>query len=246
MWEDDIEEATTLVGVFPADGSRFTELQTEAGGVCTLETGIVHGGSNSVKCVAPATGSAKADLGRQDVSNEIPDQPAPPRFGQRADPEVWAETWFYVRETGNCEGLYLWDIEETAANSAGLRILCKTDPDSGVDYLKMNSEFGPSFQPDPPFIQFPFDEWVRVRVYVKFHIMRGIVRLWVNDTVVLDQRGQTARRRRSAYDSLQWGATINASDRAQTVYFDDVKIWNTDPGWSAPPPSQRKSPPRVR
>jgi len=81
MWEDDMESATTLIGLFPTDGSRFTELQTEAGGVCSLETAVVHSGSNSVKCLAPATGSAKADLGRQDVSGEISGQIAPPRFG---------------------------------------------------------------------------------------------------------------------------------------------------------------------
>ncbi len=233
MWDDDLEEAATLTDLFPADASRFTQLQAEHGGVCTLETSIVHGGSSSVRCHAPATGSAKADLGRQDVSRDVPDQPAPPRFGQDADQELWAEMWLYVREAGLCEGLFLWDIEESAANNAGLRIHCKTDPATGVDYLKMNSEFGPSFQPDPPYIQFPFDEWARVRVYVRFQARGGIVKIWVNDALVLDAVGPTARRRRSIYDSIQWGATINASDRAQTVYVDDVKIWNTDPAWEA-------------
>jgi hypothetical protein len=246
MWEDDLEGVTTLIGLLPADASRFTQLQTEQGGVCALETRVVHSGSNSVKCFTAATGSAKADLGRQDASGEIPGQPAPPHFGQRADQEVWAETWFYVLDAGNCEGLFLWDIEESAANNGGLRIHCKSDPDSGVDYVKMNSEFGPSFQPDPPFIQFPFEQWVRVRVYVRFHTRHGIVRIWVNDALVLDQMGQTARRRKSIYDSIQWGATINSSDRPQTVYFDDVKIWNTDPGWSAAPPRRIESLPHVR
>lgn len=233
MWEDDLEGAETLADLFPPDASRFTQLQVEDGGACALEAIIVHGGSNAVRCYAAATGSAKADLGRQDVSREIPDQPAPPRFGQIADQELWAETWFYVPDAGNCEGLFLWDVEESAANNAGLRIHCKSDPETGVDYLKMNSEFGPSFQPAPPFIQFPFDQWVRVRVYVKFHIRRGIVRIWIDERLVLDATGPTARRWRSIYDSIQWGATINASDRPQTVYFDDVKLWNTDPGWEA-------------
>jgi len=111
-----------------------------------------------------------------------------PQSGQDADQELWAEMWLYVREAGLCEGLFLWDIEESAANNAGLRIHCKTDPATGVDYLKMNSEFGPSFQPDPPYIQFPFDEWARVRVYVRFQARGGIVKIWVNrrkKTVIL-------------------------------------------------------------
>jgi hypothetical protein len=40
------------------------------------------------------------------------------------------------------------------------------------------------------------------------------------------------------YDSIQWGATINVSGRPQTVYVDDVKIWNADPGWPPPPTSR--------
>jgi hypothetical protein len=230
-WEDDLEDAARLLDLFPADGSRFTQLQVEQGGACTLEHEVVRSGSNSVKCVAPGVGQPKADLGRQDATDEIPSQPAPPHFGQTADQELWAEMWFYVLDAGSCEGLFLWDIEESAANSAGLRVHCKTDPASGVDYLKINSEFGASFQPDPPFIQLPFDRWVRVRVYVKFHVLAGSVKIWVDDMPVLDATGRTARTRRSIYDSLQWGITVNASGRTQTVYFDDVSIWNRDPGW---------------
>ena len=231
VWEDDLENATRLVDLFPADGSRFTQLQVEQGGACALDHEIVRGGANSVKCVAPGVGQPKADLGRQDATSEIPSQPAPPRFGQLADQELWAEMWFYVLDAGSCEGLFLWDIEESVANSAGLRVYCKTDPGSGVDYLKMNSEFGNSFQPDPPFIQLPFAQWVRVRVYVKFHVLVGAVKIWIDDTLVLDATGRTARARRSIYDSIQWGITVNASGRAQTVYVDDVSIRNRDPGW---------------
>lgn len=230
-WQDDLEDAATLVDLFPPDGSRFTQLQTEHGGACALETDIVHGGATAVRCVAPATGDAKADLGRQDITRDVPAQPAPPRFGQAADPELWAEMWLNVVDAGGCEGLFLWDIEESAANNAGLRVHCKTDAATGIDYLKMNSEFGPSFQPPAPYIQFPFDRWARLRVYIRFHAWVGTVRLWVDDALVLDARGPTARRWRSVYDSVQWGATINASDRTQVVYVDDVKIWNTDPGW---------------
>ena len=231
VWEDDLENATRLLDLFPADGSRFTQLQVEQGGACVLDHEIVRAGSNSVKCVAPGVGQPKADLGRQDATGEIPSQPAPPRFGQLADQELWAEMWFYLLDAGSCEGLFLWDIEESVANSAGLRVHCKTDPGTGVDYLKMNSEFANSFQPDPPFIQLPFEQWVRVRVYVRFHVLAGTVKIWVDDMLVLNATGRTARTRRSIYDSIQWGITVNASGRAQTVYFDDVSIHNRDPGW---------------
>ena len=77
----------------------------------------------------------------------------------------------------------------------------------------------------------PDERWIRVRVSIKFRVLGGAVKIWVDDALVLDATGRTARTRRSIYDSIQWGITINASGRAPTVYFDDVSIWNRDPGW---------------
>ncbi|NOY99506.1 MAG: hypothetical protein GXP40_09975 [Chloroflexi bacterium] len=228
---DGFEDAKELTDLGPEDLSRWHGGQlTVDGNTVELTTEQVHSGVQAVKFVAqPYDGSnaSKADLYRSGLPFQDAD-------------EVWTEMWVYLvggTDTGN---LFLWDLEAPdtcilfTCQSPGRRLYL-----SGLNGDELVSDLGKWWrgrafrQPRGEALSFPKDRWVRLRVYLYLSPGKdGRMRVWQDDDLVLDAVGRTLPASGAVYSRLQVGITANGNEfDTNTVYIDDVSIWDTDPAW---------------
>lgn len=238
---DGFENAATLADLFPANFSRWTGMQQEpAGNTISLSTARVHSGTQSLKCFAQPYDGVHAS--KADIYNEIL------HFvnGQ----EVWTECWYFLEGGHATANVFLWDLEAPATctsaiacpeagngricNSPGRRLYL-----SGPDGRWLKSDMGKwcigqNFEQDAGHeVNLPLDQWVRVRVYMRLLADNtGVMKVWQNDALLINEVGLTLPRADSIYERLQVGLTANGNETAaQTLYIDDVQIWNQPPGW---------------
>jgi polysaccharide lyase-like protein len=87
-------------------------------------------------------------------------------------------------------------------------------------------------------IPFPLDQWVHVRVHIQFSEDEfGRVKIWQDDTKVVDQRGRTLPTADSVIDFVQIG--ITATPVESVLHVDDVQVSRIP---ISPRPPRRRTP----
>lgn len=177
-----------------------------------------HSGKASLKCHCPAKTSsmicAKASLSTSLVYFEEGE-------------DVWYQAWYYV--AGDVRPFTLVDLEaDLVHNSPGIRVMLYDDGEMGVE-LKAASK--PQFrQKGDVKVKFPTDRWVQATWHV--HLDSGAdgrVRLWQDDRLIVDAKGQTHPFRTAVYNSLEVGVSAHSfGDRPTTLFVDDVLL-TTEP-----------------
>ena len=148
--------------------------------------------------------------------------------------------WVYNSGSTDSANLFLWDLEASktyillSCQSPG-RELYLSEPNG--DWLK--SDFGKWFrgkdfhQVCGEEISFPKNRWVRLRVYMFLSPEQdGLMRVWQDENLILDQTGITLPTADAIYDRMQLGNTANGNDTdLNTLYLDNVSIWDQNSGW---------------
>jgi hypothetical protein len=94
----------------------------------------------------------------------------------------------------------------------------------------LNAMHKPKYQQSPSDrVVFPVDQWVQVTWHVYLHPDQGRVRIWQDDTIVVDETGPTLPFAGMLYNSLEVGISAHSfGDQTATLFVDDIVV-NTDP-----------------
>jgi len=139
-------------------------------------------------------------------------------FADRGD-EVNYEARYYISK-GMPETIL--DLENKWFDeSPGIRLMLLND-----DYLVAELKYGlkPLYrQIGTTNIGFPKNQWVKLKVYFLLDCnSNGIVKVWQNDVLIIDQKGQTLPTSNSIQTNIEIG--ITACDQETEMYMDDVKV----------------------
>ncbi|NIA15900.1 MAG: hypothetical protein GWP08_17690 [Nitrospiraceae bacterium] len=241
IFDDGFENADVFEDLFPLDGSRWFNYIEDTGNTIDLEkTSPVHSGTQSLFCFAlkyGGTNASKAMISKDDLTFANGDK-------------VWTEQWVYLLGGTDTLSVFLWDLEApatctdavscpnegagTICNSPGRRLFL-----SGPTGEWLKSDMGKwcvgdeFFQTPGQELAFPKDQWVRLRVYMELSdTTSGVMKVWQNNDLVLDATGITLPRADSIFSRIQVGITANGNEvDDNTMWVDDVKIWDQDPQW---------------
>lgn len=134
----------------------------------------------------------------------------------------------YWLEPADCGFTTLVDLEATAFEQhAGIRLALR-----GGRYLACELKFAdkPMYtQPREGHREFPRGRWVQVTWELTLATARegadaGRVRVWQDDALVIDARGQTLPLPDTIYDSLEIGLSAIAGPERAVLHVDDVEI----------------------
>lgn len=78
-------------------------------------------------------------------------------------------------------------------------------------------------------------EWIRIRLHFRKNsgASDGIMRLWIDDSLVLDHENLNASLGSYAYwdRGYFFGSDNSGSPNTSAIYLDDLKLYDADPGW---------------
>ncbi len=137
--------------------------------------------------------------------------------------DVWFSAWYYFEKIG--EFNTLMDLETTfVRNHPGMRIRLSHG------YLDFElAKWVPKYiyrQPKGDRIPFPIARWVHVKVHLLLSDKEdGIVQLWQDDKLIIDQRGQTLPFAKAVYNDLEIGLSAHSAGPGSAIlYVDDLII----------------------
>jgi hypothetical protein len=141
--------------------------------------------------------------------------------------DVWFSAWYYLEEP--VEFITIMDLETSYVRGwPGMRVRLHHG------YLELElAKWEPNVvyrQPESQRIPFPTGEWVHVEAHLLLSEDReGVIQLWQNDVLIINQSGQTLPFENAVYDSLEIGLTAfsHGSDTI-VLYVDDLRI-SADP-----------------
>ena len=84
----------------------------------------------------------------------------------------------------------------------------------------------PKYQQSPSDrVVFPVDQWVQVTWHVYLHPDQGRVRIWQDDTLVVDETGPTLPFAGMLYNSREVGISAHSfGDQTATLFVDDIVV----------------------
>jgi hypothetical protein len=137
--------------------------------------------------------------------------------------DVWYSAWYYYEKIGKFNTLM--DLESTyVLGYPGMRICLN----SGYLYFELakwtpKSLYRQNVSPETPF---PIKRWVHIKTRLRLSEGEdGIVQLWQDGKLIIDQRGQTLPFAGAVYNSLEIGLSAHAfGPNTAVLYVDDVVI----------------------
>lgn len=193
----------------------------------SLDSMITHSGNQSFKAVALAStdsgGASKASIMKQKMA-----------FWEKE--VVYLSAWYYLVGDQSEEWLFLMDLEERAAISAGpgMRLALVGDA-LRVEHKYKNKDI---IQATASQLVFPRNEWVHVEMEVKLsQKKKGYVKVWQNGTLILNQDNwktlpsdflYSQQGTKGMYSSVEFGITANSHDHSTVLYVDDIVVKRLD------------------
>ncbi|QNL20401.1 heparin lyase I family protein [Hyphobacterium sp. CCMP332] len=131
--------------------------------------------------------------------------------------DFWFEAKFYI--SGNLPTT-LADFESSFFfESPGPRIIFRGDQ------LAIENKFNEKLtfdQPEQSAIPFPTNQWVTVKVHLTYDVQNGIVQMWQDGELIIDQIGPTIPLELWIHDRIEFG--ISATSNECTLYMDDIRF----------------------
>lgn len=172
-----------------------------------------HGGRTALKCVAPAPTKGMI-TSKSSLSS--------PLIYFRKGDDVWFRASYYAEET---RPLTLMDLEcEWIEQHGGIRLYLD---EGGLLQAELKALDKPKFKQSlTNAISFPLDRWVNVRAhFLLSDDADGVIQIWQDGTLIVDQRGTTLPLPRAIYTSLEVGISAHSfGNRTATLWVDDVAI----------------------
>ncbi|OVE75852.1 hypothetical protein BVX97_03330 [bacterium E08(2017)] len=141
--------------------------------------------------------------------------------------DVWFSAWYYIEKCG--EFLTLMDLESTYVRQhPGMRIrLSNGYLDFELAKWRPKSMYR---QPKDTRVKFPVEQWVHIKAHLFLSEKEdGIIQLWQNDKLIIDQKGQTLPFAEAVYDDLEIGLSAHSnSPEPAILYVDDMVISNKE------------------
>ncbi len=172
-----------------------------------------HSGQQSLKCFAPAKSAtmicSKASLGTGFLYFEENDS-------------FWFQAWYRIE--GPTRPFTLADLEcRDVKESPGIRLMLFDGKLLGVELKALHK---PKYQQVAgKTLTFPVDQWVRVTWNVVLHPDHGRIRVWQDDSLVVDGTGPSLPFAGIMYNNLEVGISAHSfGDDAATLFVDDVLV----------------------
>ncbi len=137
--------------------------------------------------------------------------------------DVWFSAWYYVEKAGTFNTLM--DLETTfIRNHPGMRI-CLSGGALHFEFAKWfpKSIYRQSYKKKIPF---PIGRWVHLKARLFLSDQKdGIIQLWQDDVLIIDQRGQTLPFADAVYNDLEIGLSAHSNSPGSAIlYVDDLTI----------------------
>ncbi len=97
------------------------------------------------------------------------------------------------------------------------------------EYLAVENKFGDKItynQPDATKVAFPTNEWVTVKVHLQYDTSNGIIQVWQNDQLIIDESGRNMPLDIWIQNRVEIGITATSAET--TLYLDDLKFSNEE------------------
>ena len=131
--------------------------------------------------------------------------------------DFWFEAKYYIKDNLPTT---LADFESSYfLESPGPRIIFRGDR------LAIENKFGEKLtfnQPESTGKSFPLNQWVTVKVHLKYDEINGIIQLWQDGVLLIDETGPNLPLDFSIQNRLEMG--ITATQKECTLYLDDVRF----------------------
>lgn len=137
--------------------------------------------------------------------------------------EVWFSAWFFLESAGTYNTLM--DLESTwIAQHPGMRIVLQ-DGYLGFQLAKWEPKRNYR-QHHEKRVPIPIKKWVNIKCRLLLSEEQdGIVQLWQDDKLILDQTGKTLPFSDAVYDSLEIGLSAHSHGKGPALlYVDDISI----------------------
>ncbi len=132
--------------------------------------------------------------------------------------DFWFEAMYYVE--GSNLPTTLADFESSFfLESPGPRVIIRGDQ------LAIENKFNEKLtfnQQESLAKAFPLNQWVTVKVHLRYHETSGIIQLWQDGELIIDQTGQTMPFDIWIQDRVEFGITANQQEC--TLYVDEVQF----------------------
>ena len=135
----------------------------------------------------------------------------------KAGDDLWFEAKYYL-ESGIPTTLV--DFESSHfLGYPGPRIIFRNDQvaveNKFLDKLEFVQNPGNS-------LDFPINEWVKIKVHLNFDTSQGVIQVWQDDQLIIDAIGQNIPLDNWIMNALEIG--ISATSQETTIYMDDVRL----------------------
>ena len=223
-YSDGFENYTHSDSMIDGDNVYWSYFQrTYDGNSVSIDSVIVHGGGQSVKCMSAAMteekGASKASFTKQKMAfyeGEL----------------ISAEAWYYIEGTADADWVFIMDLEEQAAIGAGPGMrLALVDNILRVEHKYNEPDIT---QPAGQEVLVPRNEWFHVRFETLLSQKdEGYVKLWQNGILVIEEYNSVTlpsdilyslQGTKGMYTSIEFGITASAAPVPMTIYVDDVSI----------------------
>jgi hypothetical protein len=223
-FSEDFSAYTTIEDIIDGNNEQWSFFQkTFEGNTTSIDTVIFHSSGKSFKSHAvPSTaekGASKASINKQFMA-----------FWEGET--VGIEAWYYIEGTASAQWMFLFDLEEKTSIGAGPGMrLALVNNQLLVEHKYPNPNIN---QIDGSEIDFPRDQWVKIRFETKLsQKKKGYVKVWQDDHLIIEQNDwQTLPKdilyfqqgTKGMYSQIEFGVTANSSDNPMTVYVDDIDV----------------------
>ncbi len=131
--------------------------------------------------------------------------------------DFWFEAKYFIEDNLPTT---LADFESSYfLESPGPRIIIRGDK------LAIENKFGEKLtfnQPEGTSQSFPLNQWVTVKVHLKYDEINGVVQLWQDGVLLIDETGPNLPLDISIQNRVEMG--ITATQKECTLYLDDVRF----------------------
>lgn len=172
-----------------------------------------HGGLQSLRCVCPAKTSSMICTKTSLATGFI--------YFEQGD-DLWYQAWYCI--DGSTRPFTLADIEgRHVKESPGIRLMLFEGNELGVELKALDK---PKYrQSSKSRVLFPTDQWVQVTWNIFLHPEEGRVRVWQDDTLVVNATGPTLPFSTMFYNSLEVGISAHSfGSEPATLFVDDVVV----------------------
>jgi hypothetical protein len=218
---DGFETYADVEELLDGDDQRWSFFQiTKAFNELSIDTSIVHSGTQSLKFVAAPNDDevSKCSINKQHMA-----------FWEGETVDV--NFWCYLVGNAAVDWMFLFDLEEKIPVGAG----------PGIRLAIVNNQLLVEHKyPMPNIVQsnggmdFPRDQWVHIRFQARLSRKdEGMVRVWQDDQLILEANNwQTLPKdilyaqqgTKGMYNQIEFGITANADDNPHELYLDDVNV----------------------